>query len=106
MLIFGWGKKTKKDHGATYPLECSNCNNSTFAQLVESKEWFTLFFIPIIPYNAKYFLLCKVCNYGVELKGPAVQRAKTLVLETKAFQANEISDEDYKTKLSEARLFE
>ena len=27
--------------------------------------WFTLFFIPVIPYEIKFFLTCPICQYGI-----------------------------------------
>ncbi len=94
-ILFGWGKKTTKDYGETYPIKCSNCNNDIYSKLVNIKTWFTLFFIPIIPYSSKYYLLCNICSSGIELKGESVEKAKSLNNSTKSYFDKNISKEKY-----------
>jgi hypothetical protein len=36
--------------------------------LVRARDWFTLFFIPVLPYETKYFLECPSCKNAFELK--------------------------------------
>ncbi len=94
-ILFGFGHRTVKEYGPTLPTKCSNCNNSTFWRLSYSRSWFTLFFIPIIPYQSKYYLLCEICSRGMELEGPQIEKAKQLNRLTRAFLAKQISEEKY-----------
>lgn len=43
MIIFGWGKVTKKFLGAIGRLQCGNCNNEAQWELCVLRVWFTLF---------------------------------------------------------------
>ena len=72
MIIFGWGKVTNKKYGPTMVTKCPNCHNETWLQLYMYRKWFTLFFIPVIPYSTNHLLLCEVCSQGVELKGEKI----------------------------------
>jgi len=55
MIIFGWGHQTIKNIGPTFKNHCSHCNNEDYWTLTKYTTWFTLFFIPVIPYSIKYF---------------------------------------------------
>ena len=103
-IIFGWGHQTMKQYGATLPIKCSNCNNSVFLHLVQTRTWFTLFFIPVIPYESKHYLLCEVCGQGIELTGEQIEGAKELNQATLSFLSKDISEEQYKGRLYETRL--
>lgn len=95
MIIFGWGHVTKKQNGPTMTMKCPNCNNNTWFQLWRHRKWFTLFFIPLIPYSTTHFLSCGVCFQGVELKGVQLQQAKQLNALTKRLLNEEISKDEY-----------
>lgn len=66
-FIFGWGKQTRKDFGPVNKLNCSHCGRDEYWHLVRSITWATLFFIPIIPYSIEKFILCPICQYGIQL---------------------------------------
>lgn len=51
MIIWGWGKVTKKIIGAVFQRTCNYCNTDEVWNLCVVRTWFTLFFIPIIPYK-------------------------------------------------------
>ena len=46
-FLFGVRTKSKPINQIQYP--CSNCKRTTVFTAIESKRWFTLFFIPVIP---------------------------------------------------------
>lgn len=77
-IFFGWGRQTIKNYGITFEHMCSNCNNEDYWQLVRSTTWFTLFFIPVIPYEQKYFILCPICEYGIRINGNDIYNLKVL----------------------------
>jgi hypothetical protein len=103
MILFGWGHGTNKNYGATLAITCPNCKNETWLQLSRSRKWFTLFFIPVIPYSTKHLLLCEVCSHGVELNGEKVLRAKQLNGLTQDLFNEEIPEDQY---WSEAKKIE
>ena len=67
-IIWGFGKKTVKEFGELNESNCGYCNNNVRWKLVKITTWFTLFFIPIIPYHKEYLVVCPVCRNGKSLK--------------------------------------
>jgi len=61
-LIAGFGHKSKKDYGPVLTKACPRCNNSTAWRLIKATSWFTLFFIPLIPYSTKKILACPIAE--------------------------------------------
>ena len=105
-FLFGWGHRTTNEQGPTIPIECPNCSNQTWLHLLSYRTWFTLFFIPIIPYESKNLLLCPVCTKGVELSGDQVPRAQHLNVLATSFLADEIPESDFLEAVNEAHLLE
>jgi len=106
MIIFGWGYETRKEYGPTLPIKCPNCNNNVFCHLVHSRIWLTLFFIPVIPYQSRYYLLCEICSQGVELKDTQIDEIKRVNQTTLSFLNQEITQEQYKSFLNDTRMLE
>lgn len=104
MIIFGWGRRTNTHFGPTVPLKCPKCNNNTYWHLYRYRTWFTLFFVPVIPYENKHVLLCEVCSNGVVLGSDNVEKAKILTEQTGRFLKNEITQEQYSTYIDESNL--
>ncbi len=98
MIIFGWGHVTNKQYGATLADNCSNCNNDSWWHLLRNRKWFTLFFIPVIPYKTKYFLMCPVCSQAVELTSSQVERARQLNVLTQGLLNKSISENEYRSQ--------
>ena len=46
---------------------CGRCNNRTARKIMKLTTWFTLFFIPIIPYRRQYLLVCPICGQAQQL---------------------------------------
>lgn len=68
MLIFYGTKGFKRTTGNTrQPYHCNNCGTDSAWQLIRVSKWFTLFFIPIIPYSFKEYLTCPRCDYGIQV---------------------------------------
>ncbi len=76
LIIAGFDHIKEKDYGETYPTKCPNCNNNVYLHLKNIKKFFTVFFIPLIPYKSKYYLLCPICNTGTKLSKEEVEKAK------------------------------
>ena len=71
-FLFGMRAKTKPIKQIQYP--CSKCNRSTVFTAMESKRWFTLFFIPVIPLGGNFLIRCNLC--GLTLKCSPELRAQ------------------------------
>jgi hypothetical protein len=66
-IIFGWGKITKRNMGQAFQKACTHCNTTEIWNLYIVRTWFTLFFIPIIPYKKQYCVACPNCSSYIEL---------------------------------------
>ncbi len=67
MLIFGFGHRTVKDFGTVGKDHCKHCNNNVDMHKLRVTTWFTLFFIPLIPYRTIYLIACPICNNAVQV---------------------------------------
>jgi hypothetical protein len=94
-FIFGWGRRTKKNFGPALPVVCPNCGNRTWFNYLTQRTWFTLFFIPVIPYESKKFLLCPVCSRGVQLKGDQGNTARQLSVLALQLKTGQITEDDF-----------
>jgi zinc-ribbon family len=65
-VFFLFGFRTKAKPVAQMEYSCSKCSRSTMFTAIESKRWFTLFFIPVIPLGGSHLIRCNLC--GLTLK--------------------------------------
>lgn len=79
MIVFGFGKVTKKVVGLVFERACQYCNSTHLWQLCIIRTWFTLFFIPIIPYSKRYCVVCPNCGSFVELTEAQFEEMKLSV---------------------------
>src|SRR5450759_4623672 len=66
-FIFGWGRTTKDVLGWTPPRMCGVCHNKRPWVVARIRHWFSVFFIPLIPYDSRYVAMCPVCSHGLDL---------------------------------------
>jgi hypothetical protein len=99
MIIFGWNFQTIKQIGLVFKQLCGHCNNEEYWVLTRTITWFTLFFIPIIPYSIKYFLCCPVCKYGITLDQKQIDEIKPLAEINQSLVDGEITNEEYQVKI-------
>lgn len=76
VLIAGWGDKGRVI-GKSAELSCDRCNNVNPFNVVEQSRRVSAFFVPIIKWNYRYYLLCPICSYGAQL--PDKQAALKIV---------------------------
>ena len=67
MIIFGYRSRPKVL--GQFSNKCVNCRHKTVHGLVKLTQWFTLYFIPLIPFTNKLFVSCGACGLRRELKG-------------------------------------
>lgn len=98
----GGGKP--KDLGPAIPARCSRCGREDFARYLSVTKWFRLYFIPLIPYQTKHFLVCPVCTAATELTTRDERaQAERLVSLTASMLAG-MTDEDTYRRLLAAEL--
>lgn len=106
LVLFGFGRETSRDHGATVPVICPNCHNAVHLHLVEVKKWFSLFFIPLFPYEWTYWLKCPTCSRGIELDDEQFERAKRVCRARRLFRQRRITEQKYERIVQRSRLLE
>ena len=52
--------------------------------IVESKKWFTLFFIPVIPLGGNTFVRCNVCGLTKKSSPELENQVKSMTMAAKA----------------------
>jgi hypothetical protein len=101
MIIFGWGHQTRKQIGVTFKNLCNHCHNEDYWVLTRTITWFTLFFIPVIPYSIKYFLSCPVCQYGLTLDSKQIEQIKPLAEINQLLIDGKITQEEHQARLNQ-----
>lgn len=66
-FVFGFGRRTIKELGPAGKIQCNHCSNVREWQYKKATTWFTLFFIPVIPYKTVYFKQCPICQTAYEV---------------------------------------
>lgn len=99
-IFFGWGRQTIKNFGPVFENQCTNCNSKKYWNLVRSTTWFTLFFIPVIPYEVKYYLLCPACEHGIQLDRQKYYELKIIAENNKALINGQITQAQYISNVS------
>jgi hypothetical protein len=67
LFIFGWGRVTRSEVGYTKEIVCPVCSRFGQFKLVTARTWFTLFFVPVIPYEKDNYAICRTCSNGISL---------------------------------------
>jgi len=65
-MFFFFGVRTKNTPIRQIYYPCSKCSHQTMFTAMETKRWFTLFFIPVIPLGGRHLIRCNLC--GLTLK--------------------------------------
>ncbi len=103
-FIFGWGRTSNNDFGPTRYTKCRNCNNESFWHLMHRRVWFTLFFIPVFPYESDHYLLCRICTQGFKLSSDEIQKYIELNGLTRSLMAEEMTPEEYGSQVEKRKL--
>jgi len=98
-IIFGWGKQTTWNVGPVFRQRCSHCNNEEYWVLLRRTTWFSLFFIPIIPYKTQWWLLCPICKYGLELKPEQVKQLQPIAETNQLLATKRITEQEYQARM-------
>lgn len=79
MIIYGWGRQTSRTLGTVGAASCSHCGTLSDFHLVLRRTWFTLFFIPVVPYRSKFLVLCSLCLWGWQPTDSEVLQMKAAI---------------------------
>jgi len=101
-FLFGWGHQIKRDFGPVLMNKCSHCNNEGYMRLKRISEWFTLFFVPIIPYKIQSYLICPICEYGFQLDGEKYKKFRQIAEINQQFISGKVSENEHIQMLKEA----
>lgn len=103
MFFFTAGHSTNEyDHGPILPLTCPQCRQVTYWRMMEVRSQTTVYFVPVNT-NSRHSLMCHSCGLRTPLNPDQVNRALYLRQVTQAFFDKQISDEEYRSRLSEMR---
>jgi hypothetical protein len=101
MIIFGWGAGKPRDMGAAVPFECGRCHNTGFARYMTVTRWLRLYFVPLLPYGTKHYLVCPICTASRELVIKAERDAAArLVTITAQMTSGVISESAYREQVA------
>jgi uncharacterized protein YbaR (Trm112 family) len=89
MIVFGWGYRTVKNYGPVRKMQCRNCSSENSWILQKVTTWFTLLFIPVIPYKRNNILVCPVCRCSLELSKNEFEELKRIIQDAKFFESDE-----------------
>lgn len=69
-MFFLIGVRTKAKAIGQLDRTCTKCTRSTVQTAVETRRWFTLFFLPVIPLgSATRVVRCNVCGLTLKAVG-------------------------------------
>jgi hypothetical protein len=79
-MFFVFGTRRKATPICQMERPCTKCARPTIHSAFESKQWFTLFFIPVIPLGASYAIRCNLCGLALKATPELKQqlRSKTV----------------------------
>jgi len=63
MVIFYGSKDIKKTMAITGPTACKSCQRVTPMNIERDTTFFTLFWVPLIPYHSLYTQECPECGF-------------------------------------------
>lgn len=100
-IIFGFNKQTLTKHGPVFRNRCDRCNNEELWLLFTRRTWFTLFFIPVIPYATQYLLVCPICSYGLVITREKFEELKKVADCNMDLINNRIDENEHKNRIIE-----
>jgi len=99
-ILFGWGKTTVKDHGECIAATCPRCHNSVVLHHIYLTVWFTLFFLPVIPYKRRRALVCPICSWSREVPKEAIPLTDEMTTITASWRSGAIADAEYEQRVA------
>jgi uncharacterized protein YbaR (Trm112 family) len=95
VVIFGFGPGSPEDQGEVAPCVCPNCHNQVFLHHVRSKKSVRLYFVPVVPYGTKDYLVCPVCSRGLQVSDAQLRHVRSMSGATASFRVGRLSQARY-----------
>lgn len=83
-MIFLFGVRTKAKPICQQERACTKCVRPTMHAIVETRKWFTVFFIPVIPFSHNIYARCGVCGLTSKCTEELKNQVATMALAAKA----------------------
>jgi hypothetical protein len=83
-MFFLFGMRTKAKSIGQVERSCSKCARLTMHNAIESRRWFTLFFIPVIPLGGNYVVRCGVCGLATKASPELKSQLSTKAMAARA----------------------
>ncbi len=75
IILFGTKTVISRDSREPVQARCPGCGRTTTIQPMKARQWFTLFFIPVIPLGkAQHFCQCQACQGQFAVDIDAISR--------------------------------
>ncbi|NVK29166.1 MAG: zinc-ribbon domain-containing protein [Flavobacteriia bacterium] len=104
IFLFGIGQKTHSDHGPLNEQLCPYCQQKHFRTLLKVREWFSIFFIPLIPVKTYWVSRCTYCSGEVRiLESDILHFQREAALNKKALD-EDWDEETYQRELHNTHL--
>jgi hypothetical protein len=103
-MIIGWGRQTAEKIGPVHRRYCSNCSTERTCMLYRTSYWVSLYLLPTIPYEIRYFLVCPICTESMELNKVAFYELKSLAELTDLLESGKIAEEEFERRLKRTLL--
>jgi hypothetical protein len=94
LIIFGMRNRAHQ-HGPCVAATCPRCHNEVVLAYLVVTRWFTLFFLPVIPFGRKRLLVCPICSWQREVDVKSEQLALEMIKITASWKAGQLSDDEY-----------
>jgi hypothetical protein len=100
VVIFGWGGGNTKDLGEIAPATCPRCHNQVVLHHVRSDKQFSLYFVPISSYGGSEYLLCPVCQHGIQVQEAHRQAVTAMGSATRLYRRGGLPAETYQGQVA------
>jgi hypothetical protein len=97
-MIILFGLRRKATRMGTIFMMCAQCQTPAAQALTRIRNWFTLFFIPVIPLGTKYHTTCTLCGRSTQITKEAA--------DTYVAQANQVQPAAEPSDLPPAPILE
>ncbi|MDQ1465864.1 MAG: hypothetical protein QOH10_279 [Actinomycetota bacterium] len=94
LLIFGMRNRVQQ-HGPCVAASCPRCHNEVVLTYLVVTRWFTLFFVPLIPFGRRRMLMCPICSWQREVTKEAEPLALEMIEITARWKAHQLADDEY-----------
>ncbi len=100
VVICGFGGGSAQDLGEAAPARCPNCHNDVYLHHVRSQKSFSLYFVPIAQYGTNEYLLCPICQRGLQVTPQNRQAVTSIALATRSFRQGHLSVDAYRDEVA------